>query len=54
MRHASIQTTVNIYGKATTGHQAWGSPQSRGEMVLKSNKTQEGNGEKKPIGGIRS
>ena len=53
MRHASIQTTMNIYGKAMTDSKRQ-AHRKVVEMVLKSKKTEEGNGEKKPIAGIGS
>ena len=53
MRHASIQTTMNIYGKAMTDTKRQ-AHRKVVEMVLKSKKTEEGNGEKKPIAGIGS
>ena len=53
MRHASIQTTMNIYGKAMTDTKRQ-AHRKVVEMVLKSKKTGEGNGEKKPIAGIGS
>ena len=53
MRHASIQTTMNIYGKAMTDTKRQ-AHRTVVEMVLKSNKTEEGNGKKEPIAGIRS
>ena len=53
MRHASIQTTMNIYGKAMTDTKRQ-AHRKVVEMVLKSKKTEEGNGQNKPIAGIRS
>jgi integrase len=53
MRHASIQTTMNIYGKAMTDTKRQ-AHRKVVEMVLKSNKTEEGNGKKKPIAGLGS
>ena len=53
MRHASIQTTMNIYGKAMTDTKRQAHRQVV-EMVLKPKKTEEGNGKKKPIAGIGS
>jgi integrase len=53
MRHASIQTTMNIYGKAMTDTKRQ-AHRKVVEMVLKSKKTEEGNGQKKPIAGIGS
>jgi len=53
MRHASIQTTMNIYGKAMTDTKRQ-AHRKVVEMVLKSKKSEEGNGEKKAIVGIGS
>ena len=53
MRHASIQTTMNIYGKAMTDTKRQ-AHRKVVEMVLKSKKTEEGNSQKKPIAGIGS
>ena len=53
MRHASIQTTMNIYGKAMTDTKRQ-AHRKVVEMALKSNKTEESNGKKEPIAGIGS
>ena len=53
MRHASIQTTMNVYGKAMTDTKREAQLKVV-EMVLKSNKTEKGNGKEKPIAGIGS
>jgi len=53
MRHASIQTTMNIYGKAMTDTKRQ-AHRKVVEMVLKSSKTEEGNGKKEPIAVIGS
>ncbi len=48
MRHASIQTTMNVYGKAMTETKR----QAHGrvvEMVLKPNKTEESADHKQPV-----
>ena len=48
MRHASIQTTMNIYGQAMTDTKR--QPHRKVvEKFLKSSKTEEGNGKKEPI-----
>ena len=48
MRHASIQTTMNIYGKAMTDTKRQ-AHRKVVEMVLKSSKTEDGNGMKGPL-----
>ena len=48
MRHASIQTTMNIYGKAMTDTKRQ-SHRKVVEMVLKSNKAEETADHKKPV-----
>jgi hypothetical protein len=53
MRHASIQTTMDIYGKAMTDTKRH-AHRKVVAMVLKSKKTEEGNGQKKPIAVIGS
>ena len=53
MRHASIQTTMNIYGKAMTDTKRQAHRRVV-EMVLKSGHTEEGNGKKEPVAVIRS
>jgi hypothetical protein len=53
MRHASIQTTMNIYRKAMTDTKRQ-AHRKVVEMVLRSNKTEEGIGKKEPIAVIGS
>jgi hypothetical protein len=53
MRHASIQTTMNIYGRAMTGSKRQ-AHRKVVEMIPKSSKTEEGNGKKEPIAVIGS
>jgi hypothetical protein len=53
MRHASIQTTMNIYGKAMTDTKRR-AHRKVVEMVLKSSKTKETGGGKKPAAVIGS
>lgn len=53
MRHASIQTTMNIYGKAMTDTKRQ-AHRKVVEMVLKSSKTKEGNDDKQPVAVIGS
>jgi hypothetical protein len=53
MRHASIQTTMNIYGKAITDTKRQ-AHRKVVEMVLTSSKTEEGDGKKEPIAVIGS
>jgi len=48
MRHASIQTTMNVYGKAMTDTKRQAHRRVV-ELVLKSSKTKETVGNKKPI-----
>jgi integrase len=48
MRHASIQTTMNVYGKAMTDTKRQAHRRVV-ELVLKSSKTEETVGNKKPI-----
>jgi integrase len=53
MRHASIRTTMNVYGRAMTDgkREAY---RKVVEMVLKSSKTEEGSGKKEPFAVIGS
>ena len=53
MRHASIQTTMNIYGKAMTDTKRQ-AHRKVVEMVLKSNKAEETAGHKEPAAVIGS
>jgi integrase len=53
MRHASIQTTMNIYGKAMTDTKRQ-AHRKVVEMVLKSSKTEETVDQKKPVAAIGS
>ena len=53
MRHASIQTTMNIYGKAMTDTKRQ-AHRKVVEMILKSSKTEEGSSKKEPISSIGS
>ncbi len=53
MRHASIQTTMNIYGKAMTDSKRQAHSKVV-EMVLKPSKTEETTGQKKPVTAIGS
>jgi integrase len=53
MHHASIQTTMNIYGKAMTDTKGQ-AHRKVVEMVFKSSKTEVGNGKKQPIAVIGS
>jgi integrase len=53
MRHASIQTTMNIYGKAMTDTKRQ-AHRKVVEMVLKSNKTEESTGQHEPTAVIGS
>jgi hypothetical protein len=53
MRHASIQTTMNIYGKAMTDSKRQ-AHRKVVEMVLKSNKTGEDAGQNEPVSVIGS
>ncbi len=53
MRHASIHTTMNIYGKAMTDTKRQ-AHRKVVEMVLKSNKTEETTGLKEPVAVMRS
>jgi integrase len=48
MRHASIQTTMNVYGKAMTDTKRQAHRRVV-ELVLKSSKTEETAGQKKPV-----
>ena len=48
MRHASIQTTINVYGKAMTDTKRQAHRRVV-ELVLKSSKTEETAGQKKPV-----
>jgi integrase len=48
MRHASIQTTMNVYGKAMTDTKRQAHRRVV-ELVLKPSKTEETAGEKKPV-----
>jgi integrase len=48
MRHASIQTTMNVYGKAMTDTKRQAHRRVV-ELVLKSSKTEETTGQKKPV-----
>jgi hypothetical protein len=53
MRHCSIQTTINIYGKAMTDTKRQ-AHRKFVEVVMKSGKTQEGNGTNGPTAVIGS
>ena len=53
MRHASIQTTMNIYGKAMTDSKRQ-AHRKVVEMVLKSNKTEKSTGPNEPAAVIGS
>ena len=53
MRHASIQTTMNIYGKAMTDTKRH-AHRKVVEMVLKSRKTEEAAGQNEPVAVIGS
>ena len=53
MRHASIQTTMNIYGKAMTDTKRQAHSKVV-EMVLNSSKSEENVGQKKPVAAIGS
>ena len=48
MRHASIQTTMNVYGKAMTDTKRQAHRRVV-ELVLKPSKTEETTGQKKPV-----
>ena len=48
MRHASIQTTMNVYGKAMTDTKRQAHRRVV-ELVLRSSKTEETGGQKKPV-----
>jgi hypothetical protein len=53
MRHASIQTTMNIYGKAMTDTKRQ-AHRKVVETVLKSNKTEKAADRKEPVALIGS
>jgi integrase len=53
MRHASIQTTMNIYGKAMTDTRRQAHSKVV-EMVFKSSKSEETVDQKKPVPAIGS
>ena len=53
MRHASIQTTMNIYGKAMTDSKRQAHSKVV-EMVLNSSKNDQTADQKKPVAAIRS
>ncbi len=48
MRHANIQTTMNVYGKAMTDTKRQAHRRVV-ELVLKPSKTEETIGQKKPV-----
>ena len=48
MRHASIQTTMNVYGRAMTDTKRQAHRRVV-ELVLKPSKTEETTGQKKPV-----
>jgi hypothetical protein len=53
MRHASIQTTMNIYGKAMTDSKRQAHSKVV-EMVLNSSKNDQTDDHKKPVAAIGS
>jgi len=53
MRHASIQTTMNVYGKAMTDSKRQ-AHRKVVEMVLKTRKTKQNAGSSKPAEAIGS
>jgi hypothetical protein len=54
MRHASIQTTMNIYGKAMTDTKRQAHTKVVELVLRKSVKSEENVGQKKPTAGIGS